>query len=69
MLGLESLEVFICCFNITEEINKFEPYTETFDEFSTTEAKHELEEILDISNITSEHLQDEIIGPPIISAY
>ena len=69
MLGLESLEVYNCCFNITEENNKFDPYTETFGEFSTTEAKDELEEILDISIFTSEHLKDEIIGPPIISEY
>ena len=31
--------------------------------------KDELEEILDISKTTSEHLQDDIVGPRIISTY
>ena len=56
-------------FNITEDNNKFELYTDTFDEFSFTELKDELEETPGISNITSEHLQDEMIGPLIISTY
>ena len=33
MQGLTSLEVYISIFNITEENNKFELYTDTFDEF------------------------------------
>ena len=53
--------------NVTN--NKFELYTDNFDELSFTELRDELEEILDFSNITSEHLQDGIIGPRIISTY
>ena len=60
MVGLSLLEVCNSIFYITEEINKFELHTDTFDEFSLAELKDELEEILDISNTTSEHLQDGI---------
>ena len=67
MVGLISLEVYNSIFNITEENNKFEFYTDTFEVFSFTELKDELEEILDNWQITSEHPQDEIIGPLIIS--
>ena len=49
--------------------NKVELYTDTFDEFSCTEIKEELEDILDISNITSKRLQNEEIAPVIISTY
>ena len=69
MVGLTTLEVYNSISNITQENNKFELYTDTFDEFSFAALKDELEEILDISNITSEHLQDDIIGPRIISTY
>ena len=69
MIGLISLEIYNSIFNINQEDNKFELYTDTFDKFSFTELKDELEEILDISNITDEHQQDEIIGPRIIKAY
>ena len=41
--------------------NKFELYTHTFDEFSFEKLKDEFEEILDISNITDGHLQEEIL--------
>ena len=56
MIGVTSLEVYNSVFNITEENNKFELYGVYFDEFSFAELKDELEKILDISNITSEHL-------------
>ena len=70
MVGLTTnLEIHNSTFNITEENNKFELYTDLVDEFSFTELKDELEEILDISNITPQHLQDKIIGPRIIKAY
>ena len=68
MVGLSSLEVYNPFFNTTEENNKFEIYTNTFDEFSFAELKDEVEDILDISNITSERLQDVIKGPRINSA-
>ena len=43
--------------------NKFELHTDTFDEFPFEQSKDELEEILNVSNITPYHLQHEIIGP------
>ena len=69
MIGLLSLEVYNSIFKINQENNKFELCTHTLDEFSFTELKYELGEILYISNITDEHPQVEIIGPRIIKAY
>ena len=66
MLGLTDLEVYNSIFDINHTINKFELYTDTFDDFSFEELKDELEEILDISNITDDHLKDETIGLRII---
>ena len=37
MIGLTSLEVYISIFNINHTSNKFELYTDTFDEFSFAE--------------------------------
>ena len=69
MLGLIDLEVYNSIFNITEENNKFELYTDTFDEFSFAELKDELEEILNIPEITDDHLEDETLAPRIIETY
>ena len=69
MLGLTGLEVYNSIFNITKENNKFEFYTDIFDEFSIEELKHEVGEILNIPNITDYHLEDETIGPRIIKTY
>ena len=69
MLGLTDLEVYISIFNITKENNKLELYTDTFDEFSFEEIKDELEEILNIPNITDDLLEDETIGPRIIKTF
>ena len=69
MIGLRSLEVYNSFFIINQENNKLESYTDTFDKFSFLELKDELEEILDISNTTDEHLRDEIIVPLIIKAF
>ena len=69
MIGLTILEIYFSIFNINSTYNKFEFYTYNFDKFSFEELKDELEEVLNISNITSEHLQDDIIGPRIISTY
>ena len=55
--------------DITPEKIKFELYIDVFYEFSFTDSKDGLEEVLDISNITSEHLQDDMIGARIISKY
>ena len=71
VIGLASLEVYYSFANITEEYkyNKFELYTDNFDEFSFSELKDELEEIFSISDITPYHLQHEKLGPRIIEAY
>ena len=59
MIGLISLEAYISIFYITEEVHKFEFNTDYFDEFSVEEIKGELEEILNVSDITLYHLQLE----------
>ena len=59
MVGLISLEVYNSIFKIDTRMKKFELYIDTFHEFSLEELKDELEEILDISIFTSEHLQEE----------
>ena len=69
MLGLIDLEVYNSIFNITEENNKFELYTDTFDEFSFEELKDEVGEILDIPEITDGHLEDDILAPRIAETY
>ena len=69
MLGLVDLEVYNSIFNITEENNKFELYRDTSDKFGFLELKDEVEEILNISHITNEHLDDEILGPRIIDEF
>ena len=68
MTGLTSLEVYKSIFFITEE-NNLEPYADTFDEFSITKLKDELEEPLDISNISHGHLQNHLLGPRKITAF
>ena len=69
MLGLIDLEVYNSIFNITKENNKFELYTDTFDEFSFEELKDENGEILNIPEITDDHLEDRTIGPRIVETY
>ena len=69
MLGLIDLEVYNSIYNITKENNKFELYTDTFDEFSFPELKDEVEEILNISNITDDHLEDETLALRIAETY
>ena len=69
MLGLIDLEVYNSIFNITKEINKFELYTDTFDEFSFEELRDEVEEILNIPEITDNHLEDETLAPRIAETY
>ena len=69
MLGLIDLEIYNSIFNITKENNKFELYTDTFDEFSFGEIKDEVEEILNFSNITDDHLEDETLGPETAKTY
>ena len=69
MIGLTSLGDYNSIYNITKTNNFFEFYTDTFGEFSITELKNELEENLNISDITPYHLQHQIIGPRIFETY
>ena len=69
MIGLVDLEVYNSIFNITEENIKFEIYRDTSIKLGFLELKDELEEILNISHITNEHLNDEVLGPRIIDEY
>ena len=69
MDGLTSLEVYKNIFNITEENNKFELYTDTFDEISFIKLKGEVAKILHISDITPYHLKHETIAPLIIELF
>ena len=69
MLGLIDLEVYNSVFNIIKENNKFELYTDTFDEFSFLELRDEVEEILNIPEITDNHLEDETLAPRIAETY
>ena len=69
MIGLTNLEVYNSIFNISDENNKFDIYRAKGDKFGFLELKDELEEILNISHITDDHLNDEILGPRIIDEY
>ena len=69
MIGLVDLEVYNSIFNITEENNKFDLYTDTSDEFSFEELKDEVGEIPNIPEITDDHLEDDILAPRIAETY
>ena len=72
MIGLTDLEVYNSIFIITEENNKFELYKfpdEKAGGVTYTKVRDEIEEDLDISDITATDLQDDIIGPIIIEEY
>ena len=69
MIGLTGLEIYRLIFNITEENNQSEGYTDNFDELPLAVLKHEIEEIDNISDITPKRLQHDIIGPRTIQAY
>ena len=69
MLGLNDLEVYNSISNITEENNKVEIYRDMSNKFGFLELKDEIEEILNISHITDDHLNDEILGPRIIDEF
>ena len=69
MIGLTSREIYNSIININTTNNEFKLYTDTFDEFSFTELKDELEEILSISDITPYHVQHETVGLRNIQAY
>ena len=57
-------------FIITEQIDKFELYTGHFgSDFSITELKDKVAEVLGLSDISTEVLEHEIDGPNIIKTY
>ena len=72
MLGLVDLEVYNSIFNITEENNKFQLYKfpdEKAGGVTYENVRDEIENNLDIEDITAADLQDDIIGPIIIGEY
>ena len=70
LIGLVSLEFYNSVFKLTEEINNFELYTGYFeDEFSYTQLKDKVAEVLGNSDITPEELKHETFGPYIIKTY
>ena len=70
IIGLLSLEVYNSFFNITEDRNKFELYTGYVEvEFSYTQLKDKVAEVLGLANITSVELKHETFGPKIIEPY
>ena len=72
MIGLVDLEVYNSIFNITEENNKFKLYKfpdEKAGGVTYEKVRDEIERDLDISDITAEDLQDDIIGPIVIKEY
>ena len=72
MIGLVDLEVYNSIFNITEKKNKFKLYKfpdEKTGGITYTKVRDEIERDLDISEITDEDLQDDIIAPIIIKEF
>ena len=69
MVGLIGEKLYNSLFKITEKNIKIELYTDTFDQFSFLDLKHELQEIHSISVITPYHLQHAIKGPRFIQTY
>ena len=69
MTGLMSLEVYNSISNITEQNNKFELYKDKFDDFSFAKLKDAIEEISNIPDISPKDLQNDTLGPIIISIY
>ena len=68
MIVLPGLAIYNSTSNITQETVNVELYTDVFDKFSCKDQKGELEEFLNISNITSKDLQGTK-GPRVIKAY
>ena len=72
MIGLVNLDVYNSIFNITEENNKFKFHKfpdEKTGGITYTKVRDEIERDLDISEITDEDLQDDIIAPIIIKEF
>ena len=72
MIGLVDLEVYNSIFDITEQNNKFQLYKfpdEKSGSVAYEKVRDEIEKDLDISDITTEDLQDDLIAPIIIEEY
>ena len=72
MIGLTDIEVYNSILNKTEKNNKFQLLTfpdETIGGITYTKVRDEIERDLDISDITNEDLQDDIIAPIIIEEF
>ena len=72
MIGLTDLEVYNSIFNITEQNNKLHLYKlpdEKAGGITYEKVRDEIEKDLDISSITANDLQDDIIGPIIIEDF
>ena len=72
MIGFMNLEVYNSIINIIEENNKLQIYKFPDDKIGGVtyeKVRDEIEKDLDISDITDEDLQDDIIGPIIIEEY
>ena len=64
MIGLATSEVYNSIFNLTEENNKVELYTGYLEyEFSDTQLKDNIAEVLCLSDISPEELKTEKFGP------
>ena len=72
MLRLTSLEVYNSLFNITEENNKFElckyPNSRSGG-VSYEKVRDEIERDLNVSNIATTDIQDDIRGPSVFGEY
>ena len=70
MTGLTNLEVYKSIFDITEENNKFEFYTQPLDsEFLFTDLKDKVAEALGLSDFSMEDLEPETHRPDIIITF
>ena len=69
MMGLISVEVYNSIHNLTEVNCYFEPYTDPSHEYSFVNLKDKVAEILDVSHISNEDLQHELLGLDIIKTY
>ena len=69
-IGLTNLEVYHSIFNITEENNKVELYTQPLEsEILFTKLKDDVAEVLGLSDISIEDLEHKLYGPNIIKTY
>ena len=70
MLALVDLEVYNSMSNIKEENNSFQLYTDPLDvDFSFTEMKDKIADLLDLSHITPKDTEHKTRWPDIIKGY